>query len=98
VTDRTAGDRRITALETRLEQIDQRGTRGMEAVRAQLGGVERDLGKVESAVDRIEGAISTMQLQLAALRPPRQWPAIVAYLGVLLPLYVLVIDLVVTRR
>jgi len=98
VTDRTAGERRMTALETRVESIDQHGTRGMESIRTQLGGLQRDLGKVESATDRIETLAGAMQLQVAGLRPARPWPAILAYLGALIPMYVLVIDLVVTRR
>jgi hypothetical protein len=70
----------------------------VEGLRAQLGGVERDLGKVEQAVDRIEATLGAVQLQIAALKPARAWPAIVAYVGVLVPMYALVIDLIATRR
>lgn len=98
MTERTSAERRIAAVEARLETIDQRGTRGMEGVRAQLGGVQRDLGKVESVVDRIETSVSGLQLQISTLKPARPWPAIVAYAGILLPMYALVIDLIATRR
>jgi hypothetical protein len=70
----------------------------VEGLRAQLGGLERDLGKVESAVDRVELAVGTVQLQIAALKPARAWPAILAFVAVLLPMYALVIDLIATRR
>lgn len=58
-------DRRVTALESRVESIDLHGTRGMEAVRSQLNNQERLLGKLESGQDRLENAVTTIQLTLA---------------------------------
>jgi hypothetical protein len=70
----------------------------VEGLSAQLGGLERDLGKVEASVDRIELSVGAVQLQIAALKTPRAWPAILAFVAVLLPMYALVIDLIATRR
>lgn len=90
-------ERRISALETKLDSIDQHGTRGMEAVRSEIGVMQRDMGKLESTVGRMEANIQTMQLSLAALKPRSPWPALVAYTGIIVPMYALVIDLIVQR-
>lgn len=90
--------RRINGLEARMEQIDQHGTRGMESVRTQLGLVQRDMGKMESAVDRVETAMQSMQLQLAGLRPRSWWPQMLGYLGIIVPTWALVIDLIARQH
>jgi len=91
-------DRRMTALETRMEYLDQHGSRGLDSLREQVGSLQRDMGKLEATTGRIEADVQSMSLTLVTLKPSRQWPAIVAYLGLLLPMYALVIDLMATRR
>lgn len=86
-------DHRITELSARIDQIDQHGTRGMESVRAQLGGLERDLGKLESSVGRIEAVLQAVQLEMARTRPGLgAWMRDVALIT---PMYALVVDLIV---
>lgn len=87
-------DRRMTALELRLDAIDQHGTRGLEGMRAQVGVLQRDVGKVESGVDRMETTLQAMQLTLAQIRPRNPWPTFIAYCGIMTPMYALVIDLI----
>jgi hypothetical protein len=84
---------RIAALEARVDSIDQHGTRGMEAVRAQISGVQRDLGRVDSGVERLETAVQTLQLDIARHRPGAgAWARDVALIA---PMYGLVIDLII---
>lgn len=87
-------ERRFEQIETRLSEMDRHGTHGMESVRTDLGVVHRDLGKLESSVERIEKTLQAVQLGIAAMPKRTPWPAIVAYLGILLPMYALVIDLI----
>lgn len=75
-----ANAQRLTALEA--------------SVPAQLGQVQRDMGKLESSVDRVETAVQAIQLRLAELRPRSPWPQLLAYTGLILPMYALVIDLI----
>lgn len=80
--------RRMAALETRVEFIDQHGSRGVDSIRLQLTTVDRDIGKLQNAVDKIEGIVN-------GLKPARTWPTVIAYVVTVIPLYALVISLIV---
>lgn len=53
--------------------------------------VSRDIGKLESAVNMLTATVNT-------LKPSRQWPGFITMLLIVVPLYVLVIDLVVRGK
>jgi hypothetical protein len=82
-------ERRMAAVEARVSAIDQHGTRGMEGVRVQLGGIERDLGKLETQLGLLSQAVNKIP-------PPRsQWPLLLPMYGVVVAVLTLAIDLVV---
>lgn len=81
----------VTARVARVEIEQAR----MARVETRLDTVTRDFGKLESTVDRIETAVQSIQLTLVQMKPARNWPSAVAYLGMLLPMYALVADLIV---
>lgn len=50
----TDTERRLDALEQRLDRIDQTGTRGTEAVRVQLSNQATDLVALSGRLDKID--------------------------------------------
>lgn len=83
-------NRRITALESRIEFMDTHGTRGIDGLRLQIATVDRDLGK-------LQGTVESMRAIVDKLRPQRAWPAVIAYVAIVIPMYALVIDLIARR-
>jgi hypothetical protein len=60
----------MTALESRVESMDIRGTRGMEGVRVIQVEMAKDIGKLEEKMDavsrKLDGASSTARQRMGA--------------------------------
>lgn len=83
--------RRIGEIATRLDVIDMHGTRGMEAVRVQLGALQQTVGKLDGAVERMDRTLASLP------KPQRPWAAVTAFVAAVIPMYALVIDLIVSH-
>jgi hypothetical protein len=75
-------DRRMTAVERRLDYIDENGSRAVNRLIFQVGELAKDVGSLESSVKSAAGG---------------RWATIITLAVALMPLYIMTITILTTK-
>ena len=73
--------RRVSEVESRLQWLDEHGTRGVDAIRAAQQSQATDLGEIKGQIMQLGGKVDSLS--------GTQWPRVLGFAAVVAPIYIL---------